>query len=87
MAVASLSPLWGGLQHGLLAGALRFVNATPDAPDYRSVVWDWALSRQACDRWDSAKPQRFSFVFAAAARQLMPAGVRFCLHCGRTPYH
>lgn len=50
MAVASLSPLWGGLQHGLLAGGLRFVNATAGAPDYGAVVWEWALSRLACDR-------------------------------------
>lgn len=49
LAVASLSPLWGGLQHGLLAGGLMQLNATIGAPGYGRLVWKWALSRLACD--------------------------------------
>ena len=34
LAIASLSPAWAGLQHGLLAGGLGAVNATPSSPLY-----------------------------------------------------
>jgi hypothetical protein len=99
MAVASLSPLWGGLQHGLLAGALRFVNATPDdSPDYGSVVWGWALSRQACDRW-AARALIRQFCHGSVAwgwalpRQACDGSDsclrigQLCLRSGRAPAH
>ena len=47
LAIASLTPAWAGLQHGLLAGGLRSISISPTDPRYGPLAWSWALSHQA----------------------------------------